>query len=157
MRAQKTTSKTSCTSSHPRDYSPCQPQGYIPGCLYSWCGATKTCGGLSVSSFGLSEFETCMSTCLLWFFRYYHRSLNPKKLIEVKFSHLARNMTMQRTLKLNKLPDHPRVEGFRKMLPTDIQKAHVLLDKVSKLDKISLCSQSGNMYTFFFYICYKYS
>lgn len=37
--------------------------------------------------------------------RYWHRSLNPKKLIEVKFSHLSRNMTMQRTLKLHKLPD----------------------------------------------------
>ena len=38
-------------------------------------------------------------------FRYWHRSLNPRKLIEVKFSHLSRNMTMQRTLKLYKLPD----------------------------------------------------
>merc|ERR1719412_1247312 len=28
--------------------------------------------------------------------RYWHRSINPKKLIEVKFSHLSRNMTMQR-------------------------------------------------------------
>lgn len=35
--------------------------------------------------------------------RYWHRSLNPKKLIEVKFSHLKRNMTMQRTIKLYKL------------------------------------------------------
>lgn len=37
--------------------------------------------------------------------RYWHRSLNPRKLIAVKFSHLTRNMTMQRTLKLFKLPD----------------------------------------------------
>lgn len=37
--------------------------------------------------------------------RYWHRSLNPKKLIEVKFSHLSRNMTMQRTVKLYKLPE----------------------------------------------------
>jgi len=36
--------------------------------------------------------------------RYWHRSLNPKKLIDVKFSHLTRNMTMQRTIKLYKLP-----------------------------------------------------
>ncbi|KAF4529440.1 hypothetical protein B566_EDAN003536 [Ephemera danica] len=64
--------------------------------------------------------------------RYYHRSLNPKKLIEVKFSHLARNMTMQRTLKLNKLPDNTKVEGFRKMLTSDVQKAHLLLDQYLK-------------------------
>lgn len=37
--------------------------------------------------------------------RYWHRSLNPRKLIDVRFSHLSRNMTMQRTLKLYKLPE----------------------------------------------------
>ncbi|EFA05466.1 Glycylpeptide N-tetradecanoyltransferase-like Protein [Tribolium castaneum] len=51
--------------------------------------------------------------------RYWHRSLNPKKLIEVKFSHLSRNMTMQRTLKLYKLPDSPRTPGFRKLTEAD--------------------------------------
>lgn len=39
------------------------------------------------------------------FCRYWHRSLNPRKLIEVKFSHLSRNMTMQRTMKLYRLPE----------------------------------------------------
>jgi len=62
--------------------------------------------------------------------RYYHRSLNPKKLIEVKFSHLARNMTLQRTLKLNKLPDMPKCDGFRKLTPADVDKTHTLLNKV---------------------------
>ncbi|XP_036763938.1 glycylpeptide N-tetradecanoyltransferase 2 isoform X2 [Manis pentadactyla] len=38
--------------------------------------------------------------------RYWHRSLNPRKLVEVKFSHLSRNMTLQRTLKLYRLPDN---------------------------------------------------
>lgn len=64
-------------------------------------------------------------------FRYWHRSLNPKKLIEVKFSHLSRNMTMQRTLKLYKLPDSPRTPGFRKLTSQDIPKAHKLLVTVS--------------------------
>ncbi|PIO24341.1 hypothetical protein AB205_0209230 [Aquarana catesbeiana] len=41
-----------------------------------------------------------VSTC-----RYWHRSLNPRKLVEVKFSHLSRNMTLQRTMKLYRLPD----------------------------------------------------
>ncbi|EEB19465.1 glycylpeptide N-tetRadecanoyltransferase, putative [Pediculus humanus corporis] len=61
--------------------------------------------------------------------RYWHRSLNPKKLIEVKFSHLSRNMTMQRTLKLYRLPDTTKTPGFRKMVPDDILEVHKLLNK----------------------------
>lgn len=67
----------------------------------------------------------------LLFFRYWHRSLNPKKLIEVKFSHLSRNMTMQRTLKLYKLPDSTKTPGFRKLTVDDLSKAHKLLADVS--------------------------
>ena len=37
--------------------------------------------------------------------RYWHRSLNPKKLIECNFSHLNQRMTMTRTIKLYKLPE----------------------------------------------------
>ncbi|CAH0549780.1 unnamed protein product [Brassicogethes aeneus] len=63
-----------------------------------------------------------VSSCTYW-----HRSLNPKKLIEVKFSHLSRNMTMQRTLKLFKLPDKPKTPGFRRMTQEDVPQAHKLL------------------------------
>ncbi|XP_055541352.1 glycylpeptide N-tetradecanoyltransferase [Wyeomyia smithii] len=59
--------------------------------------------------------------------RYWHRSLNPKKLVEVKFSHISRNMTMQRTIKLYKLPDHPKTPGFRKMREGDLKATHRLL------------------------------
>ena len=62
--------------------------------------------------------------------RYWHRSLNPKKLIEVKFSHLSRNMTMQRHLKLYRLPDHTKTEGLRKLKATDIPEACKLLNEV---------------------------
>lgn len=65
--------------------------------------------------------------------RYWHRSLNPKKLIEVKFSHLSRNMTMQRTLKLYKLPEETKVEGYRKMEESDVKEAHKLLNNVRKI------------------------
>uniref|UniRef100_A0A182M789 Glycylpeptide N-tetradecanoyltransferase n=1 Tax=Anopheles culicifacies TaxID=139723 RepID=A0A182M789_9DIPT len=60
--------------------------------------------------------------------RYWHRSLNPKKLIEVKFSYLSRNMTMQRTIKLYKLPDQPKTPGFRKLVETDLKAVHKLLE-----------------------------
>nr|CAG4643173.1 EOG090X055U [Ilyocryptus agilis] len=71
-----------------------------------------------------------VSTC-----RYWHRSLNPKKLIDVKFSHLARNMTMQRTLKLYRLPEETKTAGFRTLEPKDIEQAYRLLNEyLNKFD-----------------------
>merc|ERR1711972_321221 len=54
--------------------------------------------------------------------RYYHRSLNPKKLIEVGFSHLGPRMTMARTIKLYKVPESPQLSGMREMQPKDSQR-----------------------------------
>ncbi|OWK14952.1 hypothetical protein Celaphus_00001395, partial [Cervus elaphus hippelaphus] len=61
--------------------------------------------------------------------RYWHRSLNPRKLIEVKFSHLSRNMTMQRTMKLYRLPE---ATGLRPMEKKDIPVVHQLLSRYLK-------------------------
>uniref|UniRef100_H3A6P8 Glycylpeptide N-tetradecanoyltransferase n=1 Tax=Latimeria chalumnae TaxID=7897 RepID=H3A6P8_LATCH len=47
--------------------------------------------------------------------RYWHRSLNPRKLVEVKFSHLSRNMTLQRTMKLYRLPDNTASTGAQSL------------------------------------------
>ncbi|CAN4089115.1 unnamed protein product [Withania somnifera] len=58
---------------------------------------------------------TPVSTCQYW-----HRSLNPKKLIDVGFSRLGARMTMSRTIKLYKLPDQTFTPGFRKMEPHDV-------------------------------------
>nr|CAG4640821.1 EOG090X055U [Eulimnadia texana] len=67
--------------------------------------------------------------------RYWHRSLNPKKLIDVKFSHLSRNMTMQRTLKLYRLPEETKTPGLRQLQQSDIPKALDLLNGyLSKFD-----------------------
>mmetsp|Transcript_9450 Transcript_9450/g.13083 ORF Transcript_9450/g.13083 Transcript_9450/m.13083 type:complete len:398 (-) Transcript_9450:108-1301(-) len=59
--------------------------------------------------------------------RYYHRSLDPKKLIEIGFSRLAPRMTMARTIKLYKLPNEPQSTGLRPMRPEDVPTAHSLL------------------------------
>ncbi|KAH0512156.1 Glycylpeptide N-tetradecanoyltransferase 1 [Microtus ochrogaster] len=72
--------------------------------------------------------------------RYWHRSLNPRKLIEVKFSHLSRNMTMQRTMKLYRLPEAsgaggagtPKTAGLRPMEKKDIPVVHQLLTRYLK-------------------------
>ena len=86
--------------------------------------------------------------------RYWHRSLNPKKLIEVKFSHLSKNMTMQRHIKLyrcgrctlksysekpivnfakNRLPEETKTKGLRQLKASDIPEACSLLNKVRKI------------------------
>ncbi|XP_061811478.1 glycylpeptide N-tetradecanoyltransferase 2 isoform X2 [Nerophis lumbriciformis] len=65
-----------------------------------------------------------VSTC-----RYWHRSLNPRKLVEVKFSHLSRNMTLQRTMKLYRLPDSIKTGGLRPMERRDIRQVTELLQK----------------------------
>ncbi|CEM36970.1 unnamed protein product [Vitrella brassicaformis CCMP3155] len=59
--------------------------------------------------------------------RYWHRSLNPKKLFEVGFSHLGRHMTISRAIKLYRLPDDPVLEGIRGMEACDIPEVTRLL------------------------------
>ncbi|KAF2539605.1 hypothetical protein F2Q68_00021909 [Brassica cretica] len=51
---------------------------------------------------------TPITTCQYW-----HRSLNPKKLIDVGFSRLGARMTMSRTIKLYKLPEAPVTPGVK--------------------------------------------
>lgn len=64
--------------------------------------------------------------------RYYHRSLNPKKLIEVGFSGLGPRMTIARTVKLYKLPDQPQLEGIREMKEKDLPGVYSLLTNYLK-------------------------
>ncbi|CAL8463739.1 g3273 [Coccomyxa elongata] len=59
--------------------------------------------------------------------QYWHRSLNPKKLISVGFSRLAPRMTLARTLKLYKLPEQPVTEGLRHLEPKDVPQVAELL------------------------------
>lgn len=68
--------------------------------------------------------------------RYYHRSLNPKKLIEVKFSSLAKNMTMKRTYRLYNLPESPKLIGFKQMEKEHVPQVHSMLSEY--LDKFEL-------------------
>ena len=59
--------------------------------------------------------------------RYWHRSLQVKKLIDVKFTKLARNMTLLRTIKLFKTTDTPTCSGIRAMEARDVKAVHKLL------------------------------
>jgi glycylpeptide N-tetradecanoyltransferase len=59
--------------------------------------------------------------------RYWHRSLNVKKLIEIGFTHLHARMTMARTIKLFKLDSEPATPGIREMTDADLPAVTVLL------------------------------
>ncbi|KAL1547787.1 glycylpeptide N-tetradecanoyltransferase [Salvia divinorum] len=58
---------------------------------------------------------TPAATCQYW-----HRTLNPKKLIDIGFSWLGDRMTMSRTIKLYRLPTSTATPGLRKMELRDV-------------------------------------
>ena len=63
--------------------------------------------------------------------RYYHRSLNPKKLIDIGFSRLQPRMTMARTIKLYALKSETCIPGIRELRPTDGEQACALFQEFS--------------------------
>lgn len=69
--------------------------------------------------------------------RYWHRSLNTRKLIELNFSSLTRNMTLQRALKLNRLPEITKTTGLRPMTSQDVPVVHDLLKEHFKVFSLS--------------------
>lgn len=65
---------------------------------------------------------TPVTTCQYW-----HRTLNPKKLIDVGFSRLGERMTMSRAIKLYKLPASSVTPGLREMKLRDVPSVTRLL------------------------------
>jgi glycylpeptide N-tetradecanoyltransferase len=61
--------------------------------------------------------------------QYWHRPLNPKKLIAVGFSRQGPRMTMARTIKLYKVPEAPTIPGVRKMEARDVASVTSLLEE----------------------------
>ena len=70
--------------------------------------------------------------------RYWHRSINPQKLIAVEFSRLQPRMTMNRTVRLYRLPDHPSTPGLRPMTMKDVPSARKLLANYLKKFKLHI-------------------
>ncbi|CAJ0950498.1 unnamed protein product, partial [Mesorhabditis belari] len=64
--------------------------------------------------------------------RYYHRSLNPKKLIECQFSALGRKMNMEETIAFYSLPKATNIPGLRALEKKDISSACKLFNTYSK-------------------------
>lgn len=60
---------------------------------------------------------------------YWHRSLNPKKLVECRFSQLPQGMPLARYVKLYKLPAETQTPGLREMKKEDVKAVHTILNK----------------------------
>jgi glycylpeptide N-tetradecanoyltransferase len=71
--------------------------------------------------------------------RYYHRSLQPKKLIDIRFSSLPPKETLANHLKRLKLPDRP-VHPLRPMTAADVPRVHELIQEHLKRYRIYIHS-----------------
>ncbi|CEI95551.1 Putative Glycylpeptide N-tetradecanoyltransferase [Rhizopus microsporus] len=65
-----------------------------------------------------------VSTC-----RYYHRSLNPKKLVECNFSRIPARSTLSRMIKQFKLPEQTSTPNLREMREEDVPQVRELLNQ----------------------------
>lgn len=70
--------------------------------------------------------------------RYWHRSLNPKKLIETEFSVFRKNMTMTKTIELYKVPEN-LLHNFVPLEKKHLKSAYILLMNQLKNFKLYPC------------------
>ncbi|XP_042252308.1 glycylpeptide N-tetradecanoyltransferase 1-like [Thunnus maccoyii] len=67
---------------------------------------------------------TPLSSC-----RYWQRPLNPRKMMEVNYPGVRRDMNLQRALKFYRLPEVTKTTGLRPMTKEDVQGIHSLLQE----------------------------
>ncbi|KAL7504336.1 hypothetical protein ACHAXN_002020 [Cyclotella atomus] len=70
--------------------------------------------------------------------RYYHRTLDVRKLVEVGFTRVNERMTMARMQKLNKLPTDTCTPGLRPMTNEDVPQAYKLVSDYLRKFKLAV-------------------
>lgn len=60
---------------------------------------------------------------------YYHRNLNLKKLLDVKFTYLRPNLNLARASKIFKVSNETTIQGIREMTKKDVEGVYVILEK----------------------------
>ncbi|KZT56406.1 N-myristoyl transferase [Calocera cornea HHB12733] len=87
---------------------------------------------------------TPVSTC-----RYYHRTLNLPKLVDVGFTSVPRSSTLARIVRQTKLPDKTTLPGLREMEAKDIPEVETLMNEYMKrFDMIPVFSREEIEHTF---------
>ena len=89
---------------------------------------------------------TPISTC-----RYYHRTLNVPKLVDVKFTYVPRNMTIPRMIRQFKVPSTPALSrsGLREMEERDVSAVAELFRRyMERFDMIPLLEEEDIMHQF---------
>ena len=67
--------------------------------------------------------------------KYYHRNLNFKKLLDVKFTYMNPKLNLARSKKIYKLPTETNIPGLRKMEAKDCEQVYkILTNYVKKFD-----------------------
>lgn len=69
--------------------------------------------------------------------RYYHRNLNPAKLVDIGFTPLSRTETISRLVRKYALPAQPLLPGFREMEERDLHGVSELLKGFMKRYEMS--------------------
>lgn len=130
----------------------------MPWCLFvfwyvslyvSLLKSTSSGSVLNSGSTPFFLFNLGLLFCFFWVFfipRYWHRSLNPRKLVEVKFSHLSRNMTLQRTMKLYRLPDvntytHKSCISLFLLIAGTLRDFHFALSTLCRAPRLQVCGR----------------
>jgi glycylpeptide N-tetradecanoyltransferase len=80
---------------------------------------------------------------------YWHRSLNPKKLIETGFSSLPHKMPMARFVKMYKTADNTSIKGLRAMTTNDVVPVQLLLNEYMKKFKLHITFSADEIAHFF--------
>jgi len=87
---------------------------------------------------------TPVSTC-----RYYHRTINMPKLVDVGFTHVPRSMTLARLVRQTTLPKHTSLQGLREMTPADIPQVEVLMNEyMQRFDMVPVMTKEEIEHTF---------
>ena len=63
---------------------------------------------------------------------YYHRNLDVKKMVDVKFTYLPHNINMTRAIKYYALPSETSVSGCILMCEEDVEDVYILLNNLEK-------------------------
>lgn len=123
---QAVTIKTTCARAYQGGHPSDTPERCLPSYLYCWSDNPDANINLQVRAL------LCYPPSAYFCARYYHRSLNVPKLVDVGFCYVPRNMTQARMIRLNAVPEKPSLAGLREIEDNDVLHVASLFTKFMK-------------------------